>query len=387
MSSQATITDVNRASELLVPTILTTIIAFIVTALRIYVRVRVIKLLDWDDFFNVLGMATTFVVMGLVIGGTSNGIGRHIQFLEKDMEAATYSIMLMRIAEFMLIISTVFVKISISLFLKRLFPTSKRWKFFFWAFIVFNTLTSLVDAAVIFPQCTPVELNWNKAVEGHCWSDAAINALGIAQGSIAAATDFILSILPMVFLWNIKIIWRVKIGVCAIMALGFASGGFAIARTVLVPSLTATHDPTWDLVPLFKWAVLEATFGVIAAAAPSVRPLLGHNSITTSYSKSGPQSHSHSHSHSLPLNSMSRSGQRSRHRSWLTSQHDQMQELPDDEPGSDGSSQKKLWESKGHGIVKTTNVSVFHSDREVGADRSSDEMLVSEAVVYQNKGR
>lgn len=62
--------------------------------------------------------------MGLVIGGTSNGIGRHIQFLEKEMEAATYSIMLMRIAEFMLIISTVFVKISISLFLKRLLYVS-----------------------------------------------------------------------------------------------------------------------------------------------------------------------------------------------------------------------------------------------------------------------
>lgn len=58
--------------------------------------------------------------MGLIIGGTSNGIGRHIQFLEHDIHAATYSIMLMRIAEFMLIISTVFVKISISLFLKRL---------------------------------------------------------------------------------------------------------------------------------------------------------------------------------------------------------------------------------------------------------------------------
>ncbi|RAO65756.1 uncharacterized protein BHQ10_001768 [Talaromyces amestolkiae] len=381
MSSQVTVVDVNRASELLIPTILTTIVAFIVTALRIYVRLRLIKLLDWDDFFNVLAMATTFVVMGLVIGGTSNGIGRHIQFLENDIHAATYSIMLMRIAEFMLIISTVFVKISISLFLKRLFPTSKRWKAFFWAFIVFNTLTSLIDAAVIFPQCTPVALNWDKTIEGHCWSDTAINALGIAQGTIAAATDFVLSILPIVFLWNIKIIWRVKIGVCAIMALGFASGGFALARTVLVPSLTATHDPTWDLVPLFKWAVLEATFGVIAAAAPSVRPLLGHNSVTESYSKSN------SRSHSVPLNTMSRSGQRSRHRSWLGSQRDQMQELPDEEPGSDGSSQKKLWESKTHGIVKTTDVSVFHSSREGGTDRSSDEMLVSDAVVYPKQSR
>lgn len=62
--------------------------------------------------------------------------------------------------------------------------------------------------------------------------------------AIAAVTDVTLSILPTVFLWNIKIILRVKAGICAIMALGFASGGFAVARTILVPSLTATHDPT-----------------------------------------------------------------------------------------------------------------------------------------------
>lgn len=83
---------------------------------------------------------------------------------------------------------------------------------------------------------------------------------------------------------------------------------------------------------------------------------------------------------------MSRSGKRSRHRSWLGSQRDQMQELADDEPGSDGSSQTKLWEGRTHGIMKTTDVSVFHSSR-VGADRSSDEMLVSDAVVYQKQSR
>ena len=64
-----------------------------------------------------------------------------------------------------------------------------------------------------------------------------------------------------------------------------------------------------------------------------------------------------------------------------------MQELPDEEPGSDGSSQKKLWESKTHGIVKTTDVSVFHSSREGGAERSSDEMLVSDAVIYAKQSR
>jgi hypothetical protein len=113
---------------------------------------------------------------------------------------------------------------------------------FFWAFIAFNTITSLLDAAFIFPQCTPVEFNWNKGIPGHCWSDEAINAIGIAQGcmlpfdppyctsldadrvplAIAAATDFTLSLLPTLFLWKIQISRTIKLGVCGIMALGFA---------------------------------------------------------------------------------------------------------------------------------------------------------------------
>ncbi|KAK1046747.1 hypothetical protein LTR74_017899 [Friedmanniomyces endolithicus] len=242
--------------------------------------------------------------MALIVIAVQNGFGQHIADL--DPAEAAYGIEMLRLGEFMLIISTVFVKIAICLFLMRLFVRSKAWTTFLWAFIAFNTITSVLDASFIFPQCTPVEYNWNKTIEGRCWSNAAINGIGIMQGSVAAFTDFTLATLPIWFLWEIQIIWRVKIGICAIMALGYASGGFAIARTILVPSLTATHDPTWDLIPLFMWAVLESKFGVIAAAAPSVRPLLGGNVSSTSKSKSK--------SRQAPLNGASGSAPNS---SWL----------------------------------------------------------------------
>lgn len=63
---------------------------------------------------------------------------------------------------------------------------SKKWQAFFWGFIAFNTITSLVDAVIIFPQCAPLEYIWNQDIEGHCWSATAINATGIAQGGIDA---------------------------------------------------------------------------------------------------------------------------------------------------------------------------------------------------------
>ncbi|KAK1143604.1 hypothetical protein N8T08_006214 [Aspergillus melleus] len=347
-SSSSPNEDVSRASVVTIPTIVTTVLALVLTLLRLYVRRYMIRLLDWDDLFNVLAMLTVLVVMGLVIAATHYGLGRHVEFV--DPVHSAYSVKMLRVAEFLLIFSTIFVKISISLFLKRLFLTSKKWKFFFWFFIAFNTITSILDAAVIFPQCTPVEYNWNKSIKGTCWSNEAIDAVGIAQGTIAAATDFVLSILPILFLWNVKLPKRVKVGICAIMALGFASGGFAIARTALVPDLTMTTDPTWDLVELFMWANLEATFGVIAAAAPSVRPLIGHNAMTT-------ESYTRSKSHTLPLRSLA-TGHHSR-REWG-------QTVLEDEPGdrisNDGDSQSNLWHSD-QGIVKTMSIEVVTSQR------------------------
>ena len=46
--------DVSRAAAVTIPTIVTVIIAVILTGLRLYVRMSILKRLEWDDFFNVL---------------------------------------------------------------------------------------------------------------------------------------------------------------------------------------------------------------------------------------------------------------------------------------------------------------------------------------------
>jgi hypothetical protein len=127
----------SRAIDILIPTILTTVVAFILTGLRLYARRFVMRLFGWDDVFNVLALVNisfqvssysdsnqnphqlcAIVVMGLVIASTKYGLGRH--FLSLDPVRAAYCVKLLRISEFFLIFSTIFLKISISLFLKRI---------------------------------------------------------------------------------------------------------------------------------------------------------------------------------------------------------------------------------------------------------------------------
>lgn len=54
-----TVSNVSQAHVVIVPMVVTTIIAVILTLLRLYVRIRMIKLFGWDDFFNVLAMVRT----------------------------------------------------------------------------------------------------------------------------------------------------------------------------------------------------------------------------------------------------------------------------------------------------------------------------------------
>lgn len=120
-----------------------------------------------------------------------------------------------------------------------------------------------------------------------------------------------------------------------------------------VSSLRHNHICTAD-----KKIRLEGTFGVIAAAAPSLRPLLGFKYNTTSYGKS------HSRSHSLPLHNMPASHHRRSRLSFSgtrTKPRDP-NEVSDEEIQSDGySGEVTPWPPSNSGILKTTDVHIVRS--------------------------
>ena len=118
---------------------------------------------------------------------------------------------------------------------------------------------------------------------------------------------------------------------------------------------------------------LEATFGVIAAAAPTVRTLFGHNAVSASYQGSKPSS--------IPLQTARKNGYASRaaRRSWyhgaadIETGFENLKDITDESGGrtsDSGESQVKLWANPGGGIVKTTDVRV-HSDSRPGEAEGS----------------
>ena len=134
----------NRGPEILITFSSTLGIALILLCLRLYVRARIVRKLWWDDLFIAFSFVSMmkaysyvayskirwcrmqlFAVIGLLFLAISisAGLGRHAFYLTLDqLEKA---LKWLDIGQVMLVISPMLTKISISLFLLRLFQIKK----------------------------------------------------------------------------------------------------------------------------------------------------------------------------------------------------------------------------------------------------------------------
>ena len=135
------------------------------------------------------------------------------------------------------IVSEMFTKISICFFLLRLFTTHKRWRWFIYSIVFFIVAINSSSTVITIAQCRPISKIWDPSVPGSCWSPYVRVANSYYQGgqpsdfalletklifhkAASAFSDLLLAMLPIVFLWDIQITFKVKIGICCLMGLG-----------------------------------------------------------------------------------------------------------------------------------------------------------------------
>lgn len=241
--------------------------------------------------------------------------------------------------------------------------------------VVFN----VADEGTMLAQCRPLRLVWTAttAMAGTGSSSGGGDAAGQTtgtpvaaagcrgrrvnmdysyfQGAANALADAVLAAYPVHLLWGVRMARRVKIGVCALMGVGWMYVSFpsflsfrwklttnsaaacAAIKTYQLHDLTDTRYPTAGLAPLLLWASIESWIIVSVTCVPSLRPLVlaalariglvdvldgctgscgdltvlsahpppppsssAHCCWPRSCSRFCPHSYSHSHTHSLP---------------------------------------------------------------------------------------
>ncbi|KAF6228506.1 hypothetical protein HO133_008236 [Letharia lupina] len=243
--------------------------AFISTMLRVWVRSRITHNLGGDDYVAVAAMMTSLFGAGLITAEVLNGLGRHEYYLTS---AQRRLFQVLGWADWIqTFITLALMKISICLFLLRIVDTKQVVRGMH-VVISCITLFTAVSIFLFLGVCRPLRAYWDVGVNGACLSNHQVESVVLAQGILSIISDLILAALPAIFLRNLQIGLRTKVGLCLLMGLGVFTAVCCTVRTALSGSVT-NPDLTWAATTGVGWRLPEVNIGIVCANAPVIRPL------------------------------------------------------------------------------------------------------------------
>ena len=98
-----------------------------------------------------------------------NGLGRHVYYLSQHqhtLEQLIEATKLQYINQIVTILGLMFIRISISVFLLRIFGlgTKRWWRWSLYLIMGITILTSLSSAIIVLTQCRPLPKLWNPLI-------------------------------------------------------------------------------------------------------------------------------------------------------------------------------------------------------------------------------
>ncbi|KAI1080323.1 hypothetical protein F5B20DRAFT_589403 [Whalleya microplaca] len=193
-----------------------------VMAVRIHVRLTVIKSVGLDDILMIIGTVFTFGLSVSSMLCAYYGVGLHTdQLVIQDMTQMMQSIYSTRL---LYVVAIMFVKLSLLVFYLRLDQRPlMRNTVYFLIFIVVGF--SIASFFILAFSCYPPEMFWDLTgtVKGECISAQSQQDFYDANGALNIVIDLAIYITPIPMLWNIQISLRQKLALTAIFGLGFVA--------------------------------------------------------------------------------------------------------------------------------------------------------------------
>ena len=129
-------------------------------------------------------------------------------------------------------------KISVALLIYRLQAPSRWRTWLLWFLSVSSVVVAVLIIGLEFAQCTPVQKLWIPTLDGSCWDPKKVNDWDIAGSCKSqdhvhsqvmwlislpgywALEDLLLAVIPVTFLWNLKVSAGRKLALCVLLGLG-----------------------------------------------------------------------------------------------------------------------------------------------------------------------
>ncbi|KAI1819689.1 hypothetical protein F4861DRAFT_121761 [Xylaria intraflava] len=220
-----------------------------------------------DDVFVILAFLTNGVLTGFGSWGAANGLGHHI--IELTRSQVTDQVTVLLVAEFVYLLGTAWVKMSMLFLLHRIYttPTFRRWCYVLMGLDAAYIITSI---PLFLTNCIPLSQYWDPKPTGWCRNPSISDNVTIAYNLLI---DFGILILPLPVLWRLQMSLRDKVTVTAMFGFGFVTIGLVIWRLVETIKIRATSDLSSSVCKVGEIATLEIHIGIVGVCIPTLGPL------------------------------------------------------------------------------------------------------------------
>lgn len=155
----------------------------------------------------------------IVLVGIGRGFGRHAAVLETS--TLLYIARISWIVYFIYDAGLFLTKLSVLLFLRRVFPKNNSGTWFNYGLWVAHAINVAWLVGIVFGTiflCHPIDKSWNPAIPGHCGSTSSLY-IGSAVPSVAI--DLIVLILPLPKIWSLHMDRSRKVGLIIVFTFGY----------------------------------------------------------------------------------------------------------------------------------------------------------------------
>ncbi|KAI9643653.1 hypothetical protein NHQ30_008275 [Ciborinia camelliae] len=253
----------------IVPLLIFIIITGIAVALRLTSRFVTGTKFWWDDFFNVIAMASCIAFASQSFACAKLGLGTDIWAVPQNNITTLLKYSFVQFTLYNL--SRCTIRASIILFLLRAFSVALRRVLL--AMLIINGLVGFIFIFVDIFQCRPVDyfwLNWDGEHHGHCDNSRAIAWFSAIWD---LCYDTVLVILPYRYVLKLQMPLKQKIAASIMFAVGICTIVVSIIRVKAVNTFTIGTNTTQDGIGMFLWTGLELDVGLLCACLPSIYPL------------------------------------------------------------------------------------------------------------------
>ncbi|KAK2051916.1 hypothetical protein LY76DRAFT_639881 [Colletotrichum caudatum] len=220
-------------------------IVFPVIALRLFARAQYAKHLWADDYATILGAFLLAALSTIYLYTAYIGFGMH--YWTVPVGSGTVILKLLYVGSLLYTVLQTVVKLSIVLFLMRIFPSQsfQRLARALGVLVVLQGVLFLIPYAI---QCVPVDSIWDRNItDRKCVN---LPAVGYSSSALAIAEDVALLLLPIPQVWRLQISLDRRLGLLALFSLGFFSCLTSMIRMKFLVQYTNTFDATWDYVDI-----------------------------------------------------------------------------------------------------------------------------------------